>query len=620
MITLSYVSAEKPMEVMMSDKRKKNKAEKAREYSFRECRKVKRADGLELYGMKKYTFRDFTDAVSARYSDLICYTVYGGEDDVKFTYRYLAFKVHSISQFLLNHGVKKGDRFCIYGESSPMWMMFYLGLTSIGAIAVPILPGFTGKEAIVAMKDSGCMGLCAQNKQFQSVADYVLENDYMVIRLEDLFYITDEVKKNLDVKDFLSCPGVDITHTKFSLKELNRIPLEEDDTASIIYTSGTTGASKGVVLTHKNILRNADRSSYEYIHIKPRMRVLSILPISHIYEFTIGQLLSMNCGLEIHFLGKPPAVSVLMPALKSIRPHVIQTVPLLIEKVYKAAVAPVIKGDGKLRKAYENPLTHRLVAHIIGNKLHSTLGGKIKFFGIGGSALDKEVERFLYDAGFPYALGYGLTETSPLLAGCGPKKKDHKPTCVGKIHPDVDMILLDKDSEGVGEIAVKGPNVTPGYYNNPALNSETFTEDGYFRTGDLGFIDKKHRLYIKGRCKTMILGPAGENIYPESIESVINNMQFVQESLVVPEGTGLLALIKIDIELMAKSLKISIDEARAEARKYVASLRGEVNKELSAQNRIDSVELQEEDFERTATQKIKRFLYPKKKNQEEQKN
>ena len=536
----------------MSDKRKGKKApDKAKQYSFRECAKVKRDDGLVMYGMKRYTFRDFVDAVSARYGKLLCYTIYGGEDEVSFSYQYLAFKVHAISQYLLNLGVKKGDRICIYGESSPMWMMFYLGLTSIGGIAVPILPGFSGKEAIVAMKDSGCKGICAQSRQFASVADFVLENGYEVFRLEDLFHISAEIRGQLDAKNFLTLPGIDITHTRFALRELSSLPLEEDDIASIIYTSGTTGSSKGVVLTHKNILRNADRSSYEYIHVKPGMRVLSILPISHIYEFTIGQMLSMNCGLEIHFL-------------------------------------------------------------LIGHKLMATFGGKLKFFGIGGSALDKEVEDFLYRAHFPYALGYGLTETSPLLAGCGPRPKQHHRTAVGKIHPDVDMILLDKDKEGVGEIAVKGPNVTSGYYDNPALNSETFTDDGYFRTGDLGYIDRKGWLYIKGRCKTMILGPAGENIYPESIESVINNMQFVQESLVVPEGTGLLALIRIDIELMAKSLKISIDEAKVEARKYVAALRGEVNKELSAQNRIDSVELQEEDFERTATQKIKRFLYPKK--------
>ena len=601
------------MEVSMGDAKKK-KTDKAREYSFKECGKIKRPDGLVMYGVKKYTFRDFVEAVCARYSKLLCYTVYGGEDEVSFSYQYLGFKVHAISQYLLNMGIKKGDRICIYGESSPMWMMFYLGLTSIGGIAVPILPGFSGKEAIVAMQDSGCTAICAQQRQFNSVRDFVLENNYEIFRLEDLFHLPEDVRGQIDDKNFLSLPGVDITHTKFSLRELSALPLEEDDIASIIYTSGTTGSSKGVVLTHKNIIRNADRDSFEYFVGKPGMRVLSILPISHIYEFTIGQLLSMNCGFEIHFLGKPPAVSVLMPALKKIRPHVIQTVPLLIEKVYKAAVAPVIKGEGSLAKFYRNPLTRNLVARLIGHKLHSTFGGKLQFFGIGGSALDREVEEFLYRARFPYALGYGLTETSPLLAGCGPKRKQHKVSSCGKVHPDIDMKLLEIDSTGVGEIAVKGPSVTPGYYHNDALNAEAFTGDGYFRTGDLGFIDRKGWLYIKGRCKTMILGPAGENIYPESIESVINNMQFVQESLVVPQGTGLLALIKIDIELMAKSLKISIEDAKKEAVKYVASLRGEVNKELSAQNRIDSVELQEEEFERTATQKIKRFLYPKKKD------
>ena len=598
---------------------KKKKTDKAKEYSFRECGKIKRADGLVMYGVKRYTFRDFVEAVCARYSKLLCYTVYGGEDEVSFSYQYLGFKVHAISQYLLNMGIKKGDKICIYGESSPMWMMFYLGLTSIGGIAVPILPGFSGKEATVAMKDSGCTGICAQQRQFNSVRDFVLENNYEIFRLEDLFHLPEDVRGQIDDKNFLSLPGVDITHTKFSLRELNALPLEEDDIASIIYTSGTTGSSKGVVLTHKNIIRNADRDSFEYFVGKPGMRVLSILPISHIYEFTIGQLLSMNCGLEIHFLGKPPAVSVLLPALKKIRPHVIQTVPLLMEKVYKAAVAPVIRGDGKLARAYRNILTRNLVAVLIGHKLKANFGGKIRFFGIGGSALDPEVEEFLYRARFPYAMGYGLTETSPLLAGCGPKRRQHRLHFVGKVHPDVDLVLLDKNSEGIGEIAVRGPNVTPGYYNNAELNSEVFTPDGYFRTGDLGFLDSHGWLAIKGRCKTMILGPAGENIYPESIESVINNMQFVQESLVVPEGTGLLALIRIDIELMAKSLKISLEEAREEARRYVASLRGEVNKELSAQNRIDSVELQEEDFERTATQKIKRFLYPKKKNTEEKK-
>ena len=419
---------------------------------------------------------------------------------------------------------------------------------------------------------------------------------------------------SLDGANFLTLPGVDITHKRFNLKQLSALPLEEDDIASLIYTSGTTGSSKGVVLTHKNILWTADVSSDRFLHIKPGFKVLSILPVSHIYEFTVGQILSMMTGCEIHFLGKPPAVSVLLPALKAIRPEIIQSVPLLIEKVYRSAVQPLIREGGRLAKLYHNPLTRGFVASVIGNKLKATFGGKLRFFGIGGAALDPEVERFLNMAHFPYALGYGLTETSPLIAGCSPKRKDHHLGFVGGILPHVSLILLNKDEKGVGEIAVKGPNVMQGYYNNSALNEESFTKDGYFKTGDLGYLDKKKRLAIRGRCKTMILGPAGENIYPESIESIINNQEFVQESLVVPGGGGLMALIKIDIDLMTKKLKISLDEAQAEAKKYVEALRPLVNRQLSKQNRIDSVELQEEPFDRTATQKIKRFLYPKKKN------
>ena len=597
----------------MAKSKKKVAKLKAKEYSKKECMKINREDGLTMFNLKKYTFRDFIDACTARYSSRLCYTIVGGEDEVSFTYRYLAFKVHSISQYLLNIGIKKGDKIAIYGEGSPMWMMMYFGITSIGAIAVPILPGFTPRETIFALNNCGAKLVCGGKKQILGIKDYILENNLEVIRLEDIFYLPADSVKIMEDKNYFDLPGLDVTRVKFNIKELSKLPLEEDDIASIIYTSGTTGASKGVVLSHKNLLRNADLSTTQYIKLKPGMRALSILPVSHVYEFTNGQILCMMSGLEIHFLGKPPVVSILLPALKNVRPDVILSVPLLIEKVYKSAVAPMIKNGGKFEKVYNNKLTKNFVCRVVKKKLVQTFGGKLKFFGIGGAPLDREVEEFLYRGSFPYALGYGLTETSPLLAACGPQKKDHRIGYTGYIVPDVEMKLINKNEEGVGEIVVKGPNVMRGYYNNPELNKESFTEDGFFKTGDLGFINNKNQLAIKGRCKTMILGPAGENIYPESIESVINNQQFVEESLVVSDNGSLLALIKIDIELMAKSLAISIDEAKEEAKKYIHSLKQTVNKELSSQNRIDSVELQEESFERTATQKIKRFLYPKNK-------
>nr|MCR5731352.1 AMP-binding protein [Sphaerochaetaceae bacterium] len=505
----------------------------------------------------------------------------------------LGDKVGIVRSYLLSIGLWKGDKIAIWGDSCPEWMIMYLAITTMGAIAVPILPGFTAKETEFALKDSGAKGICAQKKFLTALSEHMDLSGYEKFTLENLHHIKGE--KEIDTLD--------------TYYEADMVPpVLEDDIASIIYTSGTTGNSKGVQLTHKNILCCADQASTMYVSLNPGENVLSILPMSHVYEFSIGQLVTMLNGMHIYFLGRPAAVSVLIPALKKVRPHVMLTVPLIMEKVYKSSIAPLITNGGKLEKFYNMPIIGNFVSRAIGHKLEDTFGGRLKFFGIGGAPLDPEVDKFLDRTTFPVSHGYGLTETSPLLAGCQPRK--HKTGCIGKICPYTEYKLLDKNSAGVGELAVKGPQVMKGYYNNDELNKEAFTEDGYFKTGDLAFVDKDGVLGLKGRCKTMILGPGGENIYPEAIESVINNMEFVQESLVIDdENNTLVGLIKIDIELMAKKLKMSIQDAEIEAKKYVDELKSKINKELSAQNRLSSVRFQKEPFQRTATQKIKRFLY-----------
>ncbi len=341
--------------------------------------------------------------------------------------------------------------------------------------------------------------------------------------------------------------------------------------------------------------------------------------MSHAYEFTISHLLCLLRGAEIVFLGKPPATTILMKAFRTVRPHIILTVPLLIEKIYRSAVQPVLKTDEKVKRLMKNPITRLFVYHSINSKLLASIGGRMKFFGIGGAPLDAEVEEFLFRAKFPYAPGYGLTETGPLIAASGPKKSQHRLGYIGRIVRHDSVILLDKNSEGVGEIAVKGPNVMKGYYNNDALNSEVFTSDGYFRTGDLGYISPEGFLAIRGRVKTMILSPNGENIYPEAVESIINNMDYVLESLIVPGKGGLVALVRLDLEAMMEKMKMSADEAKSYAGEYLQKLRKSANELLSAHSKIDEAQLQEEDFERTPTQKIKRFLYPKKKKDEKEK-
>ena len=572
----------------------------------RECRRTKRPDGMRMKTVRGYSFPDFMDAIASRYGRRICYRVFrtGEENDI--SYSQLVWYARSASSYLLSIGIQKGDRVAIIGESSPQWMVMYLAVVSIGAVAVPVLPDFSSRDMLAILSDSGAKAVAVNVKNYPKIEGET--GDLAVVRLDDLVH----VPSFADDTPFTALPGFPLRTHRIDDNALLSCRAGENDTASIIYTSGTTGASKGVMLTHMNILRCADLATDMYVHLKKGEKVLSILPMAHVYEFTIGQVLPLMKGLEITFLGRQPAVSILLPALSEVRPHVMLSVPLLIEKVYRSAVAPVLKGNGRIARLAANPLTRGFVHRTIGHKLMKTFGHRLRFFGIGGAPLDAEVEAFLHSAHFPYAIGYGLTETSPLIAGCGSRHRDQKPGFIGRIVPDDTVILLDSNDEGVGEIAVKGPNVMQGYYKRPELTAESFTDDGFFRTGDLGFIDRHGRLAIRGRVKTMILGPGGENIYPESIESLINSEDFVEESLVVPDSGGLLALVKIDIALMADRMKISVQEAQKEAEKYMATLRKRVNSQLAAFSKVSSFELQEKPFERTPTQKIKRFLYPKK--------
>jgi len=590
---------------------KKNKIPKSEIWSLKRIKKLTREDGLKMKTVYEYTMNALVDCTASRNADRVALRIYG-EENSEITYAQMKSMKDSIGLSLLEQGFVHGDKIAIMGESCPTWLVAYFGITSIGCVAVPILPDFSSKETCSILEHSGAKGVVINVKHFEKVVPFVKNNPSFLVRMEDLFHIPNPISAQMETKEqFLSAPGRDITRRKIDKKALALLQehrCKEEDLASLIYTSGTTGNSKGVMLSHKNLVWNADISTDIYVNFKPGDHVLSILPLSHVYEFTTGQTLELMCGTEITYLGKAPAPSILLPALKKVRPVILMTVPLLMEKVYKSSVRPVLQDNVKLKRWLKFGMTRRIISRIIGRKLKVTFGGKLKFFGIGGAPLDREVEQFLADAKFPYAIGYGLTETAPLIAGGQPNK--HYVGMIGKLVEHVDVKLDNKDPEtGVGEILVKGPNVMQGYYDNPKLNAECFTEDGYFRTGDLGFLDNQNRLAIKGRTKTMILGSGGENIYPEVIEAVINNQNFVTESLVVPEDGGLIALVKIDIDSFAQKMALNVNDAKEEAMKYVSKIREDVNKELSAFSRISAAELQEEPFQRTPTQKIKRFLY-----------
>ncbi len=589
----------------------KKQKPKVKPWTKKRIRRLQRNDGLTMKLVTEYTMESVVESTASRHPKRVALRLFRDEESA-ITFGALKHAKDAIGLSLIEQGFEKGDKIALLGESCPTWLTVYFGITSVGCIAVPILPDFSAKEVDQILTHSGAKAVVVNIKHFEKVRPFVEKHPDGLIRMEDLFHIPQPISAQLEGKEqFAWAPGRDISRRKISEKAaaLRKGRLaKEDDIASIIYTSGTTGSSKAVMLTHKNLVWNADISSDVYIKLKPGNRVLSILPISHVYEFSVGQILELLCGCEIVYLGKTPAPSVLLPALKEVRPQVVMTVPLLIEKVYRSSVLPALQANKKLAKWLSFAPTRRIVARVIGRKLKVTFGGKLRFFGIGGAPLDGEVERFLADASFPYSIGYGLTETSPLIAGGLPNK--HHVGTIGKLVEHLDVKIENPDAKtGVGEILVKGPSVMVGYYKNDALNAEAFTEDGYFRTGDLGHLDKRKRLSIKGRTKTMILGSGGENIYPELIEAVINTQEYVTESLVIPEQGGLAALIKIDLESFAQKMALDVNEAKVEALKYVTKIRDDVNKELAAFSRIRTAELQEEPFDRTPTQKIKRFLY-----------
>lgn len=558
-----------------------------------------------------FTLRHLLERSASRHAHKVAVTLIGDPSST-LTYAQLKEKVDAVASYLLSIGVSQGDKIALIGENNTSWVVAYFAIITSGAIAVPILPDFSQKEVNHILEHSGATSLILSSKLYDKCASFVKEEKNTIIRLEDLFHIPPTVAESITkTKEFSEAPGRDTTRFVINTKRLGEIRHDEDALVSIIYTSGTTGSSKGVMLSNRNLASNASASVRQFFKVKPGMRFLSILPLSHSYEFTVGLLLPLVVGCEIHYLGRPPAASILLPALKKIRPHVMLSVPLLIEKIYRSSVVPQIENNKNLVSLYKKPFFRKFINSVVGKKLRVTFGGRLAFFGIGGAAVDSEVELFLKEARFPYAIGYGLTETSPLLAGSGPKQ-----TKVGTIGYPLKGVKLSIDpttvTDGLGEIIAKGPNVMMGYYNNEELTRESFTEDGWFKTGDLGVIEKR-RLSIKGRSKTMILGPSGENIFPETIETMINSRPYVQESLVLSNEGGLAALIKLDVELMAKNLRVSVHDAKESAMTYLSHLKDEVNKELSSFSRIREVTLQDEPFQRTPTLKIKRYLYQLKK-------
>jgi long-chain acyl-CoA synthetase len=533
-------------------------------------------------------------------------------DDEPISYSDLKRQIDHLSVFLKNQGVVHGDRIAILGENSPQWGVAYFAITTMGAVAVPILPDFHASEIHHILRHSGSKVIFISERFYHKIEDLDFTEFNCIILLND-FSIINPATSKATLRQLIAEGSKELRKIKnlvLSLARLIQQEVTEDDIASIIYTSGTTGHSKGVMLTHKNIVWNASASS-KIPDINEKDRMLSVLPLAHVYECTLGLILPIIFGASVYYVKKPPTAAVLLPALEKVKPTMMLTVPLIIEKMYKTRIMPEIKKRIIVRLVYKFPMIRKRIHKLAGKKLMETFGGALRFFGIGGAALSPEVERFLLEAEFPYAIGYGLTETSPLVAGTNAEKTKYRST--GPVVPGLEVRIENPDPKsGIGEIIVRGPSVMKGYYRDSERTEEVLSREGWIHTGDLGSFDKNGYLYINGRMKNVILGPSGENIYPEAIESVINRSDIVLESLTYQDEGQLVARIYLDYEKLDvefSSMGLTESQARERIVQLLEDIRKQVNEQVSSFSRISRVIEQTEPFEKTPTQKIKRYLY-----------
>lgn len=568
----------------------------------------------------KYTFKALLENSVKKFASRPALS-YVGEKPI--TYEEFGKKVVAVRKMLFSLGINSKDKVSLYARSMPEWCVSYFAIATMGAVCVPLLPDFSEGEVASCIEHSESKAVIVSKKLLEKVPSFVKT----VICMEDFSVIKGEREREGDIS--------------FECKE--------EETTSIIYTSGTMGRPKGVELTNKNLVFTAI-AGQECQTIREKDRALSILPLSHVYEFTIGFLMFFLNGACVYYLKGMPTARVLLPALQKVKPTMMLSVPMVIEKIYKNRIFPEFNKTVFRQKIYKTRLGRKILSLLAGRKLKKTFGGKLKFFGLGGSKTDPIVERFMKDAHFPYAIGYGLTETSPLIA-FSPVKKT-KVDCVGFPLSGIEIKIDSPNAEGVGELLVKGDNVMRGYYKEKELTKAAFSEEGFFRTGDLfAFNRSDGRLSIKGRSKNMILGANGENIYPEDVEFLLNRHPLVSESLVVEgEGASLVAYVKLNEEKIGEKEAAEGETAKGNAgfmgfiggkkegnaqksekegdiksriqgtvrefsealhlkkEEIIREIKEAVNKKVNKNSKIDKIEVVDS-FEKTASQKIKRYIY-----------
>lgn len=528
-----------------------------------------------------------------------------------YSYADAARGVARVHLLLEASGVTKGDHVALLGEDSAEWCIVWLGVITYGAVLVPILPAFTPEDTMHLVEHSDSKVIFVGPEHVSSLDPKKLKSIRATYRIDTLAPLPEctSVKecRTLDADRLME----ERYPAGFRRSDVVYDKVSNSDFVLLSYTSGTSGFSKGVMLSANNIAANINITHIRKIY-RPGQQMLSFLPLAHAYALMFDFLSPLTCGAQIYILRYKPTPAILIKALQEVRPQVIFSVPLVLEKVYKNIILKKINAYSPAVKTIIGiPVLNLLVYNRIGKIMLDTMGGRVEQFVVGGAAINDQVEKFVLNTGFPLTIGYGITECAPLISYATPR--EHKCSSCGKVLPEIEQVRIspveggfqsDGSGHEVGEVQVRGENVCLGYYKNEEATKALFTPDGWMRTGDLGFIDANGYVYLRGRSKAMLLTANGQNIFPEEIESLYGSSPFVMECIVVQRDTKLVAIVVPDVDALKSEGKVK-DKEVAEA---MNTLRDMINQRLPMYEQVSAVELREEPFEKTPKQSIKRYL------------
>ena len=516
-------------------------------------------------------------------------------------YREVANRIAKLHIAFEQCGLEKGDKVAICSRNQANWGVCFLAAITYGAVAVPILHEFKPGNIHYLVNHSEAKVLFVDDVIWEGIIPEEMPDLQVIVQINTFKFYYAASEKLYSVREHLNEEFGKRYPNNFEPEDLNYYEDTAEELAIINYTSGTSGFSKGVMLPYRALYSNIEFAAKDACPmLKAGMNVVSMLPTAHMYGMMFEFLFEMTIGMHVHFLSRVPSPKIIMKAFGEIHPDIIIAVPLVIEKVYKTKLKPLIHKTRFYRRI---PVLGPSIEKKFCTELTNSFGGKFEEVILGGAAFNPEVEKFLHKIGFHYTVGYGMTECAPIIGYAHWDKV--KVGSAGRAAMNMQIRIDSSDPVHVpGEVQVKGPNVCLGYYKNPEATRDAFTDDGWFRTGDMGVIDKDGYLFLRGRSKCMVLGPSGQNIYPEELEAVINTFSYVIDSLVIEDEGALTALVYPDYH-QGELDGMGMDEFK----KHIMGFLSAINQELPAYAQIKKIELMSEDFERTPKKSIKRYLY-----------